>query len=312
MASMPVGPKHNYNWDQSIALYYTRWLPGFVRFPNYAPSPSHMHPVNNYHHTKSCHPTVKQYITTHHNKKFIPVIPKSQRLRPRCVYGYILYTGQCPRQDTSLDVSLPLYLLPPTLLPFSTPSLRCSLLPPLASSLPSFLRSVHAYVPSSLVPFLNIPSLPPLPLPPSHTSSLPHALPLLPPSPLSHCSLTPSHPPSCIAPSVPPPLASLPASSGVVFGQLHWVYCVAPSQAWLRDNGGVALAAVTFSVRTPTTNPFLTNIKQKIRRSKRATNTHKHGRRSYLSDGIGGDSKSLLEREPLRSKDSVIFSYNID
>ena len=39
---------------------------------------------------------------------------------------------------------------------------------------------------------------------------------------------------------------------------------------------------------------------------------HKHGRCSYLSDGIGGDSQSLLEPEPLRRKDRGIFSYNID
>ena len=63
--------------------------------------------------------------------------------------------------------------------------------------------------------------------------------------------------------------------------------------------------------RTPTTNPFLTNSK-KIRRSKRATNTHKHGRNSYLSDGTRGDSQSHAERDPLRSKDRAFFSYNID
>ena len=39
---------------------------------------------------------------------------------------------------------------------------------------------------------------------------------------------------------------------------------------------------------------------------------HKHGRRSYLSVGTFGDSHSLLEREPLRSKDRGLFSYNID
>ena len=39
---------------------------------------------------------------------------------------------------------------------------------------------------------------------------------------------------------------------------------------------------------------------------------HKHGRRSYLSDGIGGDSHSLLEPEPLWSKDRGLFSYNIE
>ena len=38
----------------------------------------------------------------------------------------------------------------------------------------------------------------------------------------------------------------------------------------------------------------------------------KHGRRSYLSVGIGGDSQSLLEREPLRCKDRGLLSYNID
>ena len=38
----------------------------------------------------------------------------------------------------------------------------------------------------------------------------------------------------------------------------------------------------------------------------------KHARRSYLSVGIGGDSQSLLEREPLQSKDRGLLSYNID
>ena len=53
-------------------------------------------------------------------------------------------------------------------------------------------------------------------------------------------------------------------------------------------------------------------IVKKIRLSKRATNTHKHGRGSYLSVGIGGDSQSLVEREPSRSKDRGLLSYNID
>ena len=63
--------------------------------------------------------------------------------------------------------------------------------------------------------------------------------------------------------------------------------------------------------RTPMTNPFLTNSK-KIRRSKRATNTHKHGRSSYLSVDTGGDDQGLLEAEPLRSKDRGLLTYNID
>ena len=55
----------------------------------------------------------------------------------------------------------------------------------------------------------------------------------------------------------------------------------------------------------------LTNIK-KIRDRYMHQTRHKHGRRSYLSDGIGGDSQSLLERDPLRSKDRGLFSYNIE
>ena len=39
---------------------------------------------------------------------------------------------------------------------------------------------------------------------------------------------------------------------------------------------------------------------------------HKQGRRSYVSVGTFGDSQSLLEREPLQSKDRCLFSYNID
>ena len=59
------------------------------------------------------------------------------------------------------------------------------------------------------------------------------------------------------------------------------------------------------------TNPFFKNSK-KIRRSKHATNTHKHGRGSYLSDGTRGDSPSPVEAEPLRSKDRGLPTYNID
>ena len=40
--------------------------------------------------------------------------------------------------------------------------------------------------------------------------------------------------------------------------------------------------------------------------------TRKHGRSSYLSDGIGGDSQSLIEREPLRSKDGGFSLIIID
>ena len=168
----------------------------------------------NFHHIKSCHPPVKQYITMHHDTRNTRVaMARAALCVVLCAHGCILYTGQCPPQGTSLEVSLPPSLPSPTLLHLACPSLRCSLLPPLASSLPSFLRSGHACVPSSLVPFLNLPSLPPLQLPPSLTSSLSHAISLLLPP---HSPLAPSLPPSLprsLAPSLPPSLPpSIPPS----------------------------------------------------------------------------------------------------
>ena len=84
-------------------------------------------------------------------------------------------------------------------------------------------------------------------------------------------------------------------------------------QWWGRASSIVLLQwpAVTFGVRVPNTNEFLTNSK-KIRDGHVHRTRHKHDRRSYLSDGIGGDSQSLLERERLRSKDRGLLSYNID
>ena len=139
-------------------------------------------------------------------------LPKSQWQGPRCVLFCVLYTAWVPycilasvllRVHPLKFPSLPISL-PPTLLPCCSDSLHCSIPPQLASSLPSFPRTVHAYVPSSLVPFLNPPFLHSR----SHTSSLPHSLPLHPPSP-TFPLLHPSHPPSFLAPSLPP---SLPAS----------------------------------------------------------------------------------------------------
>ena len=130
----------------------------------------------------------------------------------------ILYTGQCHPQGTSLDVLLPPHLpsshAPPLLL-----SLATLLPPPLASSLPSFPRSVHAYFPSSLVPFLNPPSLPPLPLPPSITSLLPHSVPLPPPFPTLPL-LPPSHPPSFLAHPCLPTAVQFNVRSQI--SKLHW------------------------------------------------------------------------------------------
>ena len=107
----------------------------FARVPYayYAPSTCHMHPVHNCHQIKSCHRSVKQYITTHHY--FSLVIPSPLQKYP------------------CLPCSLP------SLLP-------CSSIRSVAPSLPapSFLRSLSPYflslapsmprfVPSSLVPF---------------------------------------------------------------------------------------------------------------------------------------------------------------
>ena len=139
--------------------------------------------------------------------------------------------GQCPHQDTSLEVSLP-----PLLNCSLAPSLPRSIPPPLASSLPSFPRAIHASIHPFLArslqqPSLPRPSLPPLtfspclslPFPPSLPLSLPlplppsPSLPPLPPScslvptlPLTLPLLPPSHPPSFLAPSM---LPSLPPPS---------------------------------------------------------------------------------------------------
>ena len=70
-------------------------------------------------------------------------------------------------------------------------------------------------------------------------------------------------------------------------------------------------AAVTFSERAPTTNPFFTKSKKSDNRQMQRIR-HKHGRRSYLSVGVGGGPQSLLEWEPTWSKDMGLFSCNID
>ena len=75
-----------------------------------------------------------------------------------------------------------------------------------------------------------------------------------------------------------------------------------------------ALTAVLFERGAKATagfDSFLTNSKKSDDRHVQRTRP-KHGRRSYLSEGIGGDSERLLEREPLRSKDRGLLSYNID
>ena len=123
-----------------------------------------MHPVHNCHHIKSCHPPVKQYITTHQNMEFI-----YQFTIFILLYQYL---KECPPQGTSLDVSLPpLFsstITPPLLLSLARllPPTR-SLLPPLASYRLYFPRAFHAsfrpFLARSIIkpPSLNPPSLPP-------------------------------------------------------------------------------------------------------------------------------------------------------
>ena len=106
-----------------------------------------------------------------------------------CFVHCMLYTGQCPPQGTSLQVSLRPSLAPSLAHRHRTvaPSLPRSLSPQLASSLPS--------VPSSLVPSSTLPSFTPArsrhhiisrSFPPSLPPSLP---PSHPHSPTSPCSL---------------------------------------------------------------------------------------------------------------------------
>ena len=121
------------------------------------------------------------------------------------------------------------------------PSLLSSFLPrsflaPLpARFLPSFPRSVHAHVPSSLVPFLNPPSpTSALTLPHITASSLLARVPSLPHPPLAPC-----HPPSFLALSLRPPACLPPVVQFSVHRMCVWqvaLYCVAPSHGRHRDN----------------------------------------------------------------------------
>ena len=224
-----------------------------------------MHRVYNCHHIKSCqtiHYDASQY------RVYIPegLIPKLQWQGPRCVLFYALTAVYSILPSVLLRVpplkfpSLPISL-PPMLLPFSSlsrsvaPSFLCSLSPsPLSftPSMPTFLP--HSFPSSTFPPFLHSRSHPP-----SHHRFLTPSRCSLPTLPL----LPPSHPRSCLAPSMPP---SLPDRYGgtkglqlksrrpiqctpcVVFGQMHWVYCVAPSQAWQWDNGGASPVAGVLSI----------------------------------------------------------------
>ena len=202
----------------------------------------------------------------------------------------VYHTGQCPPQDTSLAVSLPPYLpssyAPPLLLSLARllPLSSARFLPPLFPSLRPCLRSF----PTRSLPQPSLSSSTPAPtLRHIISSSLPPLAPPLPTLPLP----PPSHRPTFLAP-----------------GKLH---CIVPRLS-VRDTESTRCSrqkkvsfqwpAVTFSERAPTTNPFLTKSKKADDRHVQRI-LHKHGRRSYLSVGVGGDARILLELEPARSYD---------
>ena len=181
----------------------TRWLPPFARVPNYAPICCHMHPVHNCPSHKimsstcqTIHYDAWQYRVYIPVYNFVFVIPKSQWKGPRWQLFCALYTVYWPVSSSGY---LP-WSFPPSLSPFlprSSPSFRCFLPPPLASSL---LRSLP---PSSLS---LAPSMPKF-LPHSFTSSTlpPVLLHLLNPS------SSPASPPqpflqSCFTSSTLPPV----------------------------------------------------------------------------------------------------------
>ena len=234
-------------------------LDGFARVPYYAPSPCHMHPGHNCHmhpghnchHKKSCYPPDTQYT------EFI--ITKYQWK----VVGWfvnILFTGQCPPQDTSLEVSFPCSRpssLNPSSVRFLPPAIH-------ASSRPFLIRSLYQTS-------LPQPSLPPLMHSACLASSLPLSLPLLSPSipplvpSLPHHPLTPSLPLSlpCSIPPILLPFSLLACPPPCLPTARHptqctpclcvWhaaLYCVAPSHAGHWDNGiFIATAGVVWAGR---------------------------------------------------------------
>ena len=106
-----------------------------------------------------------------------------------CAHCCILYTGQCPPQDTSLEVYLPPYVTSSHAPPF------------LISFAPSLPPSSTRFIPQSPLSFApSIPTFLPHSFPSSTYSPLPPSLP-----PILHpASLLPCHPP-CLPVCQPPP-----------------------------------------------------------------------------------------------------------
>ena len=188
----------------------------------------------------------------------------------------ILYTGQYPPQDTSLEVSLPCSLLSslnPSPALFLPPAFNASPRPFLARSLPQPSLPQPSLPPliisACLASSLPLSHPPSLSLPPS-PCSLPHhpLAPSLPPTSLSpplHPSYSsPTFPPPSLAPSLPSsflpralPAPSLPATSRrstqCTPSMCVWhaaLYCIAPSQALYWDNGAfIATAGIVWARR---------------------------------------------------------------
>ena len=77
---------------------------------------------------------------------------------------------------------------------------------------------------------------------------------------------------------------------------------------WRQQQVSFQWRAVTFGERAPNTNRFW----RRVNNPPSVRIRQKHGRRSYLSVGVDGDTHTLLELEPFRSKDRGLLSYNID
>ena len=199
----------------------------------------------------------------------------------------ILYTGQFPLRIPPLKFP-PLPCSPPSLAPFPSPN----------PSSPRFLPPLFPSGCPGLVPSL------PRSFPPS---TVPPLAPFLPPSILPR--FFPAPLPACRRPTQCKPC--------VVVGELHWVYCISPSHAWQWDNGVAAPVAGIVSMARCYLKRTCSHHESVFDRVKKSDDRHvqrtlqKHGRRSCLFVDIGGDSQSLLEREPTRSKDRGLLSYNI-
>ena len=198
--------------DRGLLSYnYTRWLPGFGRVPNYEPSPCHMHP---FYIIAIIRRITMQSLYTRNTKV---AMARAALCVVLWAHGCILYTGQCPPQGTSLEVSLLPYLAasraPIVLLSLASllPPSSARFFPPLFPSLCPCLRSFL----TRCLPQTSLPSSTPAP-------TLPHIItssrsPVAPPPILHPASLLPCLPP-CLSACLRRPIQ---CTQCVVFGHLH-------------------------------------------------------------------------------------------